>query len=229
MPLTALVVEDDPSVFETIRETLEVEGIDCLGAPDGPTALEMVVARRPDLVVLDVKLPGLSGLEVCRRIRQNPVTSRLPIIIVSALGAEADHVRGLEIGADDYVSKPFGVRELLARVRAVLRRSAPPAEPSPWRFGGLEIDVGKRRVTLHGAPVALTRTEFGLLEALIRAGGQGLSRSQLLAAVRGYAKPEEIESRTIDVHLGRLRAKLGSEAPRLVTLRGFGYRFDTGA
>jgi DNA-binding response OmpR family regulator len=185
-------------------------------------------ASRPDLVILDVNLPGMSGLEVCRRIRQHPATARLPVIIVSGLGAEVDQVRGLDTGADDYLSKPFGIQELLARVRAVLRRAAPRGA-GVWRFGELAIDVTRRQATVGNTAIPLTPTEFGLLEALVCAEERALSRSALLAAVRGYAKPEEIESRTIDVHMGRLRVKLGSEAHRIVTVRGFGYRLDTGA
>jgi DNA-binding response OmpR family regulator len=227
MGLTALVVEDDAGVVDIIRDALAAEGIACVRAVDGMAALVAIAASRPDLVVLDVNLPGMSGLEVCRRIRESPTTARLPIIIVSGLDTEVDHVRGLDTGADDYISKPFGIPELLARVRAVLRRSIPPRGAPPRRIGDLAVDVTRRQALLGGTVLPLTPTEFGLLEALAGAGGRALSRSDLLAAVRGYAKPEEIESRTIDVHMGRLRMKLGPEARRILTVRGFGYRLDT--
>jgi DNA-binding response OmpR family regulator len=175
-------------------------------------------------------LPGFDGLEVCRRLRQDPATAGLPIIMLTARAEEADRVVGLDVGADDYVVKPFSPRELVARIKALLRRTQAPAERASARavarVGALELDEGRHRVTVEGAPVELTVKEFGLLAALVHAGGRVLSREQLLEGVWGHANAAEIESRTVDVHIRRLREKLGSEARRVVTVKGLGYRLD---
>jgi phosphate regulon transcriptional regulator PhoB len=230
MPVTVLVVDDEKDIVELVRYHAEKQGFRCLTAADGGAALRLARAERPDLVVLDLMLPGLDGLEVCRQLRRDPATARLPVIMLTARAEEVDRVVGLELGADDYVVKPFSPRELMARIKAVLRRTragtAPAAEAGPRRLGALEVDEGRHRVTVGGTPVELTAKEFGLLAALLHAGGRVLSREQLLDTVWGYANAAEIESRTVDVHVRRLREKLGAEARRIVTVKSIGYRLD---
>jgi two-component system phosphate regulon response regulator PhoB len=182
--------------------------------------------HHPDLLILDLMLPGMDGLEICRHLRQDAATARLPILMLTAKAEEVDRVVGLEVGADDYVVKPFSPRELVARVRAILRRAQEPAEVSIRRVGDLEVDEARHSVAVQGTSVELTAKEFGLLCALIRANGRVLNREQLLEGVWGYADAAEIESRTVDVHIRRLREKLGAEAKRIVTVKGVGYRFD---
>ena len=226
-----LVVDDEPDIVELVRYHAEKAGFDCLTAADGPTGLRLVRDWRPDLLVLDVMLPGFDGLEVCRRLRRDAATASLPIIVLTARADEADRVVGLEVGADDYVVKPFSPRELVARMKALLRRTRPPAggPGGPvMRVGDLEIDEARHRVSLAGVPVELTAKEFALLAALARARGRVLSREQLLATVWGHANAAEIESRTVDVHIRRLREKLGREARRIATVKGLGYQIDTG-
>jgi DNA-binding response OmpR family regulator len=171
-------------------------------------------------------LPEMSGLEVCRRLRQDPATSALPIVMLTAKGEEVDRILGLELGADDYIVKPFSPKEVVARVRAVLRRSGVGAPGAPIVIGALVIDVASHTVRVHGVPVALTPKEFDLLRALAEARGRVLSREFLLDRVWGYASAEEIESRTVDVHVRRLRVKLGEEGRRLLTVKSVGYRLD---
>jgi two-component system phosphate regulon response regulator PhoB len=187
----------------------------------------LVREYHPDLLILDLMLPGMDGLEICRQLRQDVATARLPILMLTAKAEEVDRVVGLEVGADDYVVKPFSPRELVARVRAILRRAQEPAEFAVKRIGELEVDESRHSVGVQGTPVELTAKEFGLLCALMRANGRVLNREQLLEGVWGYADAAEIESRTVDVHIRRLREKLGSEAKRIVTVKGVGYRFDT--
>lgn len=226
MAIKVLVVDDEKDIVELVRYHLEKEGYQCLQAADGPTAVRLIQAHQPDLLILDLMLPGLDGLEVCRQLRRDAATARLPVIMLTAKGEEVDRVVGLEVGADDYVVKPFSPRELVARVKAVLRRAQEPIGPSVRRIGDLEVDEAWHRVAVKGTTAELTAKEFGLLCALMRANGRVLNREQLLEGVWGYASAAEIESRTVDVHIRRLRKKLGSEARRIVTVKGVGYRFD---
>ncbi len=226
MPVTVLLVEDERDIADLVRYHVEKAGMRLVHASDGATALRLARAELPDVALLDLMLPGLDGLEVCRQLRRDAATRRLPIIMLTAKGEEVDRVVGLELGADDYVVKPFSPRELLARIRAILRRSAGPDGPPAGRSAGaLHIDEARHAVTVGGKPVELTAKEFGLLAALMRADGRVLSRDQLLETVWGYANAEEIESRTVDVHVRRLRAKLGQEARRIVTIKAVGYSF----
>jgi two-component system phosphate regulon response regulator PhoB len=224
-----LVVDDEPDIVELVRYHLEKAGIECVHASDGGAALRLVRERRPDVLILDLMLPGMDGLEVCRALRRDPATARLPIIMLTAKAEEVDRVVGLEVGADDYVVKPFSPRELVARVGALLRRVREPEVPTARRTGDLLLDEGRHQVAVGGRPVELTAKEFGLLAALVRANGRVLSRDQLLESVWGYAAAAEIESRTVDVHIRRLREKLGAEARRIVTVKAVGYRFDADA
>lgn len=221
-----LIVEDEPDIRRLVVLTLEREGFRCRASATGTEALREVKAKVPDLVVLDLMLPEVDGLEVCRRLRADRVTSALPIIMLTAKADEVDRVVGLEMGADDYLVKPFSPRELAARVRALLRRVRQRETPRALSVGTLTLDADRHLVTAGGQPVPLTPKEFDLLQALLESAGRVLSREQLLARVWGYARADEIESRTVDVHVRRLRAKLGVEGRRIATLKGVGYRFE---
>ncbi len=221
-----LIVEDEPDIRRLVVLTLEREGFRCRAAATGTEALREVKAKVPDLVVLDLMLPEVDGLEVCRRLRADRVTSALPIIMLTAKADEVDRVVGLEMGADDYLVKPFSPRELAARVRALLRRVRQRETPRALSVGTLTLDADRHLVTAGGQAVPLTPKEFDLLQALLESAGRVLSREQLLARVWGYARADEIESRTVDVHVRRLRAKLGAEGRRIATLKGVGYRFE---
>ncbi len=218
-----LVVEDDPSLREVVALGLRREGYQVVEARDGQAGLDRFAQERPDLVLLDVMLPGLDGFEVCRAIRR---TSLVPVIMLTARTDTVDVVVGLESGADDYITKPFEFPELLARIRSVLRR-ARAAEPgeSPLRLGPLELDLGSYTVRRDGEELNLTATEFRLLAALVQHRGQVLTRDQLLEQVWGYTYLGD--SRLVDVHIQRLRAKVepDSAQPELIlTVRGIGYR-----
>jgi phosphate regulon transcriptional regulator PhoB len=226
MAAEVLVVEDEPDIRDLIVLHLEREGFRSRVAGGGPEALRAVRSRAPDLVILDLMLPEVDGLEVCRRLRAEPATAGLPIIMLTAKTDEIDRVVGLELGADDYVAKPFSPKELMARVRAVLRRTRPPAAGTVLSAGTLRLEPERHQVTVNGDPVPLTPKEFDLLRALLESAGRVLSREYLLNRVWGYARADEIESRTVDVHVRRLRAKLGAEGQRLTTVKSVGYRFD---
>jgi phosphate regulon transcriptional regulator PhoB len=221
-----LVVEDEPDIRNLIVLHLSRDGYRCRTAATGAEALHEARAQPPDLIVLDLMLPELDGLEVCRRLRADPATAALPIIMLTAKADEVDRIVGLELGADDYVVKPFSPKELVARVRAVLRRMRPPAAMRVLRAGTLMLDPARHVVEVAGAPVELTRKEFDLLQALMEATGRVQTRDYLLDHVWGYTRASEIESRTVDVHVRRLRAKLGDEGRRIATIKGVGYRFE---
>jgi phosphate regulon transcriptional regulator PhoB len=222
-----LVVEDELDIRNLIVHHLTRDGFRCRTAATGAEALTRVRAVVPDLLVLDLMLPEMSGLEVCRRLRSDPATAAVPIIMLTAKTDEVDRIVGLELGADDYVAKPFSPKELVARVRAVLRRARPGQIGSPLSVGGVSLDVARHVVTVDGGAVELTPKEFDLLHALLEAAGRVLSREHLLNRVWGYSRADEIESRTVDVHIRRLRAKLGAEERRIATIKGVGYRFET--
>ena len=226
MASRVLVVEDEPDIRDLLAFHLERGGYQVTRAATGPEALRQLRAAPPDLVILDLMLPEMDGLEVCRRLRAEPATAALPVIMLTAKGDEVDRVVGLELGADDYVVKPFSPKEVLARVRAVLRRARAPLSGAPLAVGGITLDGATHRATVAGRPLALTPKEFDLLRALIEARGRVLSREFLLDRVWGYARAGEIESRTVDVHVRRLRAKLGPEGERILTVKNVGYRLD---
>jgi two-component system, OmpR family, alkaline phosphatase synthesis response regulator PhoP len=226
---TVLVVEDEQRLRELVRGYLEIEGFGVLSAADGLTALDLARQHTPDLVVLDLMLPGLDGLEVCRRLR---TFSDAYVIMLTAKAEEIDRIVGLEVGADDYLTKPFSPRELIARVRAMLRRprsggaAGPPDIPPPQRFGELLVDHGRYEVTLAGTPAPLTTLEFALLTTLAAHPGRVFTRNQLLERVWGtdYFGDDHV----VDVHIANLRKKLGDDpaAPHYIeTVRGAGYRF----
>jgi two-component system phosphate regulon response regulator PhoB len=222
-----LVVEDETDIQELVRYVLEKEGYPVRVASDGETALREVRADPPSLILLDLMLPGLDGLEVCRRLRSQPDTAELPIIMLTARGEESDVVAGLNMGADDYITKPFSPRVLLARLQAVIRRrqedGAPTRDDSVLRRGPLALHRGRREVLLEGAALALTWTEFQILALLASRPGWVFTRYQIVDAVRGedYAVTE----RAVDVHMVGLRRKLGEHGTLLETVRGVGYRF----
>ncbi len=226
MALKALIVDDEQAIVDLVRYHLEKEGMTCFEAADGDTALRLAQEYRPDLMVLDLMLPGVDGLEICRLLRRDPTTASSAIIMLTAKAEEVDRIVGLEMGADDYVVKPFSPRELVARVKAVLRRGQTPSTDVLRRVGELEVDEAKRQVRVGGKRVELTVKEFDLLCALMQAKGRVLNREQILESVWGYANAVDIESRTVDVHIRRLREKLGPESERVVTVKGVGYRFE---
>jgi DNA-binding response OmpR family regulator len=222
---SVLVVDDDPKIRDLLRLYVEREGHRASFAADGTTALEQARATSPDLVLLDVMLPGLDGFEVCRTLREE---SDVPILLLTARSGDSDKVVGLDIGADDYVVKPFSPRELMARVRALLRRHRPRQGDQPLLIAdGLLLDPNAVEVTVGGRDAEVTANEFRLLHALMRRPGRVFSRDELIDALHGNDDPGIID-RTIDVHLGRLRRKLGDDAanPRFIaTVRSMGYKF----
>ena len=227
MALKALIVDDEQAIVDLVRYHLEKEGMLCFEAADGETALRLAREHRPDLLVLDLMLPGVDGLEICRLLRRDQSTASIAIIMLTAKAEEVDRIVGLEMGADDYIVKPFSPRELVARVKAVLRRGQSPSTDVIQRIGELEVDVAKRQDRVGDKPVELTVKEFDLLCSLIQANGRVLNREQILETVWGYANAIDIESRTVDVHIRRLREKLAQESQRVVTVKGVGYRFET--
>ena len=219
-----LVVDDEPDALEILGFKLKEAGFEPLFAKDGARALKAAREQHPALVVLDLMLPEVDGLEVCKILRRDPATSAVPILMLTARAAEMDRVLGLELGADDYVTKPFSPRELVLRIKKLLARVKAADEPTPLlRFGDLEIDVPRHRVTLAGTAIELTATEFKLLELLARRRDRVQTRDRLLQDVWGYDNP--IDSRTVDTHMRRLREKVGTAASYLETIRGVGYRF----
>jgi len=225
MKTRILIVEDEPAMVAGLRDNFEYEGYDVISAHDGVAGLERALAEHPDLVVLDVMMPRMSGLDVCKQLKAKRPS--LPIIMLTARGQEVDKVVGLELGADDYVTKPFSIRELLARVKAVLRRVSPPsAMPEVYRFSDVEINIRSNEVRRAGAPVELSSKEFALLTYFVAHPAETLSRDRLLDEVWGYENYPN--TRTVDTHILHLRQKLepNPEEPRLfLTVHGSGYKF----
>jgi two-component system, OmpR family, phosphate regulon response regulator PhoB len=221
-----LVVEDETALVEMLRYNLEKEGFKVSAAIDGEDALTAVDEHQPDLLILDWMLPLVSGLEICRQLRRKPNTRELPIIMLTARGEEADRVRGLEVGADDYVAKPFSPSELIARVRAVLRRSKPSTAADLLTYAGVVMDLSSHRVLRDGRAVHLGPTEFRLLRFLMERPGRVYSREQLLDAVWG--REIYVEARTVDVHIRRLRKALNgpNDTDIIRTVRSAGYALD---
>ena len=216
-----LVVDDDTNICELLRLYLTKEGYQVTTANDGEEGLDKFNQVKPDMVLLDVMMPKMDGLEVCRRIRK---LGNTPVMMLTAKGETFDKVLGLELGADDYMVKPFGVMELLSRVKAVLRRSGKETASSTLSAGDITLDASRRQVTVAGEAVTLTRKEFDLLETLMRNRGLVLTREKLLDTVWGIDFPGD--TRTVDVHMGTLRQKLGAGAAMLQTVRGVGYRME---
>lgn len=221
-----LIVEDEPPLVELLSYNLEKAGFQTQIARDGEEALLAVEERKPDLVLLDWMLPYVSGIEICRRIRRNPETRDLPIIIITARGEEDDRIRGLEAGADDYVVKPFSPSELIARVRAVLRRTRPAFDKDDLTYADIAMDLTTHRVSRNGEPVDLGPTEFRLLRFMMEHPGRVFSREQLLDSVWGH--DAYIEPRTVDVHIRRLRKAMNLPGTNdlIRTVRSAGYALD---
>lgn len=222
-----LIVEDEKDIVKMLEYNLKKEGFRIISAQDGEDALEYAVREHPDLVILDLMLPGMDGLEACRELKKETKTALIPIIMLTAKAQESDKVVGLELGADDYVTKPFSPRELIARIKAVLRRAKEKDKlPELLRLGDLVIDLSKITVSVKDKPVELTAKEFELLRTLVKAKGRVLSRDYLLDTIWGFDHAVEIQTRTVDVHIRTLRKKLKSEAKRIITVKNYGYRFE---
>jgi two-component system phosphate regulon response regulator PhoB len=223
-----LVAEDEASLGELLRYNLEKEGFAVQVTTDGEEALIEIHDWRPDLLILDWMMPGLSGIEVCRRLRMMHEGRALPVLMLTARGEDEDRIRGLMTGADDYVTKPFSMSELIARIRALLRRSSPGLGEDVAAFGDIRLDRGRKRVTRAGRDIRLGPTEFRLLDVLIRRPGRVFSREQILDMV--WSREAEVELRTVDVHVGRLRRALtfGHERDPIRTVRAEGYALDEG-
>ncbi|MDD5281516.1 MAG: response regulator transcription factor [Candidatus Omnitrophica bacterium] len=224
-----LIVEDEKDIIKMLEYNLKKEGFKVIAARDGEDALDLALREYPDLILLDLMLPGIDGLEVCRTLRKDTKTAPIPIIMLTAKSQESDKVVGLELGADDYITKPFSPRELIARIKAVLRRAAEKEKtPEIFQSGGLRIDFARISVSVKDKPVELTAKEFELLKTLLKAKGRVLSRDYLLDSIWGYDHAMEIQTRTVDVHVRTLRKKLRSLAEMIVTVKNYGYRLETG-
>jgi len=223
---TVLIVEDERDLADLLSFNLEKEGYRTAVARDGGAGLEAALRMVPDLVLLDLMLPGMPGTEVCRQLKKHSPTARVPVIMLTAKGEEIDKVVGFEVGAEDYVVKPFSMRELLLRVKAVLRRSVTEhAEGPVLRVGNLSIDTERHQVTIDEKEINFTTTEYKLLRTLVQRLGRVQSREVLLRDVWGYNFVED--TRTVDTHVTRLRTKMGEAGDMIKTVRGFGYKFET--
>jgi DNA-binding response OmpR family regulator len=223
-----LIVDDEKDIVKMLDYNLKKEGFRTISAYDGEDALDLAGRERPDLIILDLMLPGLDGLEVCKSLKKADKTALIPIIMLTAKTKEADKIVGLELGADDYMTKPFSPRELIARVKAVLRRVKEKDKlPEIVEIGDLTIDFSKISVSVKNKPAELTAKEFELLRTLLKAKGRVLSRDYLLDTIWGFDHAAEIQTRTVDVHIRTLRKKLKSEAKSIVTVKNYGYRFES--
>jgi two-component system, OmpR family, alkaline phosphatase synthesis response regulator PhoP len=227
MKETILIVEDEKDIVKMLDYNLKKEGYKTLVANDGEDALDMANTKLPDLILLDLMLPGVDGLEVCKELKSERKTAAIPVIMLTAKAQESDKVVGLELGADDYVTKPFSPRELIARIKAVLRRGKENDKlPEILKIGDLTMDFSKIALTVKDKPVELTSKEFELLKTLIKAKGRMLSRDYLLDNIWGFDNAIEIQTRTVDAHITTLRKKLKTAAKYIVTVKNYGYRFE---
>lgn len=220
-----LLIEDEPDITEVLQYNLEKEGFEVEFAPRGDAGLEAIRKHNPDLLLLDLMLPGVDGLELTRILKRDPQTRHLPIVMLTAKSEELDRIVGLELGADDYIPKPFSPREVVLRVKAVLRRHQQKENGEAGErleSGAVTLDIAGHQLFVRGKEIPLTATEFRLLRLLLERAGRVQTRGQLLTDVWGYA--EDIDSRTVDTHIRRLRRKLGPEADRIETVIGVGYR-----
>ena len=215
-------VEDDDNIRELVRYTFETTGLQARGFADGSAFMEALAFDTPELILLDIMLPGDDGLELLKKLKSSSKTKNIPVIMVTAKGSEYDKVVGLDSGADDYVTKPFGMMELVSRIKAVLRRSGKVEDRMDMETAGVHVDVKKHEVTVDGKEISLTLKEFELLEKLMRNQGIVLTRDQLLTEIWGY--DFDGETRTVDVHIRTLRQKLGEKGEIIQTVRGVGYR-----
>lgn len=228
MKESILIVEDEKDIAKMLDYNLKKEGFKTILVHDGEDALDAAHSKLPDLILLDLMLPGIDGLEVSKALKSERKTSHIPIIMLTAKSQESDKVIGLELGADDYITKPFSPRELIARIKAVLRRVKEKDKlPEVLKIGDLAIDFSKISVSIKDKPIELTAKEFELLTTLVKARGRVLSRDYLLDNIWGFENAIEIQTRTVDVHIRTLRKKLKSQAKRIVTVKNYGYRFET--
>lgn len=220
-----LVVDDEPDILKLLEYNLKRSGFQVILAKDGPEAIEAARANRPDLVLLDIMLPDMEGTEVLRRLKSMEATASIPVIMLTAKGEEVDKIVGFELGAEDYITKPFSPRELILRVKAVLKRTAERPEPveAAVSFNELTVDLSRHKVSVSGKPVELSSTEFRLLTELMQAKGRVLTRDNLLD--RAWGRDCFVIPRTVDTHVRRLRSKLGAAGDYIETVRGVGYRF----
>jgi two-component system phosphate regulon response regulator PhoB len=224
MPESILIVDDEPDVLDLLVYNLQKAGYKTVTARDGAAALQKARDEVPSLIVLDLMLPQMDGTEVCRHLKADPKTAHIPIIMLTAKAEEVDRVVGLELGADDYVTKPFSPREMALRVKGVLRRASGKSAPAEFlKFGDIAVDIAKHEVTLKGKIVDLTATEFKLLTTLLERRGRVQSRDRLLTDVWGYEG--DVDTRNVDTNMRRLREKLGKASDYVETVRGVGYRF----
>lgn len=235
-PPRILIIDDEKNIVEALRYNLDREGFQTLFSLDGLQGLELARTELPDLIISDWMLPGLTGLELCRRLSTQEETKHIPIILLTVRSDETDKVLGLEMGAHDYVTKPFSTREVVARVKAALRRQetlsarqATPATAEMFTLGPLKVDWARHRAFLSDEALELTSKEFNLLKALVEAKGRVLSREQLLDLAWDYEQASNISTRTVDLHVSQLRRKLGPLARQLVTVKNAGYRLDQDA
>ena len=222
-----LIVDDEKDIVKMLDYNLKKEGYRTISCYNAEDALDLVASQHPDLIILDLMLPGMDGLEVCKTLKKEEKSARIPIIMLTAKTQEADKIVGLELGADDYITKPFSPRELVARIKAVLRRTQEKQELAEVvKIGDLKIDFSKILVYLKNKTIELTAKEFELLKTLIKVKGRVLSRDYLLDTIWGFDHAIEIQTRTVDVHIRTLRKKLKNEAKRIITVKNYGYRFD---
>lgn len=221
---TIYCVEDDTNIRELVLYALRASGFDAEGFENADPFLEQLHTACPDLVLLDIMLPGMDGLSILRTLRENPRTAKIPVILLTAKTAEYDRVRGLDDGADDYLCKPFGVMELISRIKAVLRRTSPISTTDSISLGDITLDTARHTVESDGRPVILTLKEFDLLHYLMRNANIVLSREQIMESVWGFGF--EGESRTVDMHIKTLRQKLGAPSAQIQTVRGVGYKIE---
>lgn len=222
-----LIVEDEKDIAKMLDYNLKKEGFRAISAHYGEDALDMAHRECPDLIILDLMLPGIDGFEVCKTLKKENKTANIPIIMLTAKSQESDKIVGLELGADDYVTKPFSPRELIARIKAILRRAKEKDKiPEILKIGDLVIDLLKISVSVKSKVIELTAKEFELLTTLVKAKGRVLSRDYLLDTIWGFDHAMEIQTRTVDVHIRTLRKKLKSEAKHIITVKNYGYRFE---
>ena len=227
MKETILIVEDEKDIAKMLEYNLKKEGFRTFWASDGEDALDLAARHHPDLVILDLMLPGIDGLEVCKNLKNDIKASSVSVIMLTAKSQEADKVVGLELGADDYMTKPFSPRELIARIKAVLRRTKEKDKlPDVLKVGDLVMDLAKITVSIKDKLIELTAKEFELLKTLVKAKGRVLSRDYLLDNIWGFDNAMEIQTRTVDVHIRTLRKKLKSAAKYIITVKNYGYKFE---
>lgn len=217
-------VEDESSIRELMLYTLNMAGMDTVGFPDGKAFWEAMKTSQPDLIMLDIMLPGEDGISILQKLRSSPVTADIPVIMATAKGSEYDKVTGLDLGADDYLCKPFGMMEMVSRVKAVLRRTKPKETITILKQGDIALDIARHTVSVNDRAVSLTLKEYDLLKLLMESNGQAFTREALLSAVWGVDFVGE--SRTVDVHVGTLRTKLGNAGAQIQTVRGVGYKME---